>query len=73
MIAFMLAATEYVLIVAVVSWYFTENANKRGDFSIWRGYWWVIRYNMGSLLFGSLIIAIVWTIRTIFEYMNRKT
>ena len=72
MVAFMLAATEYVLIVAVVSWYFTENAENRGNFSILRGYWWTIRYNMGSLLFGSLIIAIVWTIRTIFEYINKK-
>ena len=68
----MLAATEYVLIVAVVSWYFTESEKKRGDFSIMRGFWWIFRYNMGSLLFGSLIIAIVWLIRTIFEYINRK-
>jgi hypothetical protein len=71
-IAFMLAATQYILIVACVSWYFTENEHTRGSFSIWRGYWWTIRYNMGSLLFGSFIIAMVCMIRAIFEYINKK-
>ena len=70
--ALIIAATQYVLIVAVVSWYFTSNPEKRGVFSIMRGYWWCLRYNLGSLLFGSLLIAIVWMIRTVFEYINKK-
>ena len=67
-----MAMSQYVLIVAVVSWYFTENEHTRGNFSIMRGYWWAFRYNMGSLLFGSFILALIWTIRAIFEYLNRK-
>jgi len=70
--AFMMAASQYILIVAIVSWYFTENENTRGNFSICKGYWWVIRYNMGSLLFGSFILALVWMIRAVFEYLNKK-
>ena len=70
--AFLIAVADYVLIVAVCSWYFTENTDKRGNFSILKGYWWSIRYNMGSLLFGSFIIAVVWSIRIIFEYIQRK-
>lgn len=70
--AFLMAASTYVLIVAVVSWYFTENENTRGNFSICRGYWWLIRYNLGSILFGSFILAVVWLIRTIFEYIHKK-
>ena len=70
--AFIVACTQYILIVAVVSWYFTENANNRGNFSLLRGYWWSLRYNLGSLLFGSFIIAVIWMIRVIFEYINRK-
>ena len=70
--AFIIASTQYVLIVAVVSWYFTQNEETRGNFSLLKGYWWSIRYNMGSLLFGSFIIAVIWLIRTIFEYINRK-
>jgi len=61
-----------VLIVAIVSWYFTENEETRGNFSIMRGYWWALRYNMGSLLFGSFVLALIWMIRTIFEYLNKK-
>lgn len=70
--AFLMAASQYVLIVAIVSWYFTENESTRGNFSICRGYWWVLRYNMGSILFGSFILAVIWTIRVIFEYMEKK-
>lgn len=67
-----MAVSQYVLIVAIVSWYFTENENTRGNFSICRGYWWALRYNMGSLLFGSFVLAVIWTIRAIFEYVNKK-
>lgn len=71
-VAFSLAATQYVLIVAVVSWYFTANGDRRGDFSILRGYHWLWRYNLGSILFGSFLIAVVWAIRIIFEYIAAK-
>ena len=57
--AFLMAAAQYVLIVAVCSWYFTENSDRRGDFSITRGYIWLWRYNVGSVLFGSVLIAVV--------------
>ena len=70
--AFLVAAAQYVLIVAVSSWYFTENSDRRGDFSILRGYHWLWRYNVGSVLFGSFIIAVVMLIRAIFEYIDEK-
>ena len=31
---------------------------------------WAFRYHFGSLAFGSLIVAIVWAIRIIFEYVS---
>jgi hypothetical protein len=37
-----------------------------------RGYWWLIRYNLGSVLFGSFLIAVVWMIRVVFEYIEKK-
>ena len=37
-----------------------------------RGYWWLIRYNLGSVLFGSFIIAVVCMIRAVFEYIDNK-
>jgi len=68
--AFIVAGSQYVLIVAVASWYFTTNSDRRGDFSLMRGYWWLWRYNAGSILFGSLLIAIVLMIRLVFEYIE---
>jgi hypothetical protein len=70
--AFLIAAAQYVLIVAVCSWYFTTNSDKRGDFSVMRGYWWLIRYNLGSVLFGSFLIAVICMIRAVFEYIDSK-
>merc|ERR1712166_1567894 len=37
-----------------------------------RGYWWMFRYNLGSLAFGSFLIALVIVIRLIFEYIDKK-
>ena len=71
--AFIMAATEYVQIVAVASWYFSQNAEQPGgNYSICRGYWWMLRYNLGSLAFGSFLIAVVVIIRLIFEYIDAK-
>lgn len=70
--AFILASSKYVIIVAVASWYFTSNKTHRGDFSIWRGYKWLWRYNVGSVLFGAFVITLLWILRIIFEYIDRK-
>jgi len=71
--AFIMAATEYVQIVAVASWYFSQSADEPGgNYSICRGYWWMFRYNLGSLAFGSFLIALVIVIRLIFEYIDKK-
>lgn len=67
--ALLVAATQYIIIVAVASWYFTQSDDKGGDFSLCRGLWWTLRYNLGSLMFGSFLMAVVWMIRTIFEYI----
>jgi len=37
-----------------------------------RGFWWAFRYNFGSLAFGSFLLAIIWTIRVVFEYVDKK-
>jgi choline transporter-like protein 2/4/5 len=71
--AFIMACTEYVQIVAVASWYFSQSKDQPGgNYSICRGYWWMLRYNLGSLAFGSFLIAVVVAIRLIFEYIDAK-
>lgn len=72
-IAELLAAIfNYSLIVGVCTWYFTSHGDTRGRLSIFKGFWWSLRYNLGSLAFGSFLLAIIWTIRIIFEYFEKK-
>jgi hypothetical protein len=66
------AMFAYVLICGVCTWYFTSTSETRGDLSITRGFWWAIRYNFGSLAFGSFILAVVWIIRITFEIMDKQ-
>lgn len=37
-----------------------------------KGLWWAFRYHLGSLAFGSLLIAIVTMIKVLFEYFAKK-
>lgn len=37
-----------------------------------KGFWWVIRYHMGSIAFGAFLIALVQFIRIIFEYYRNQ-
>jgi len=61
-----------MMIVAIATWYFTSNHDSRGNFSLLRGVWWSFRYNLGTLALGSFILALVWSIRVLFEYMQKK-
>ena len=76
-IAFLMAANEFVVIVSTCTWYFSrkdipDDDGIPGDSEVWKGFWWSIRYHVGTLAFGSLLIAIVWMIRSIFEYVGNK-
>ena len=69
---FLSAYFLYSIIVGVCSWYFTSTHDTRGNFSLLKGFWWGARYNFGSLAFGSLLLAIIWMIRVLFEYFEKK-
>eukprot|EP00045_Choanoeca_perplexa_P009111 m.85985 g.85985 ORF g.85985 m.85985 type:complete len:648 (+) comp14756_c0_seq1:48-1991(+) len=69
---FILAFAQLTTAGAVVSWYFTRN---KSDLS------WVVtssakrgfRYHLGSVAFGSLIIAIIQLIRAVLYYIKERT
>jgi hypothetical protein len=76
-LAFIVACNEFVVSVATCTWYFSRKDlpctdGIPGDSSVWKGYWWSVRYHAGSLAFGSCILAIIWFIRAIFEYVGNK-
>lgn len=75
--AFIIAMNEFVIIVSSATWYFSRKDipdadGIPGDSDVWKGMWWSFRYQLGSLALGSGILAIVWTIRGIFEYIGNK-
>ena len=76
-IAFMMAANEFSVIVSTCTWYFSrkdipDDDGIPGDSDVGKGLWWTWRYHTGTIAFGSLLIAIVWTVRAIFEYIGNK-
>jgi hypothetical protein len=70
--AFLIGCAQFILAVACVTWYFTHTADSGGSASISKGFKWIARYHLGSIAFGSLIIAICEFIRFMFEYYRKK-
>lgn len=76
-LAFIMAVNEFVIIVAGITWYYSDKEipdddGIPGDSDVSTGMYWSVRYHAGTLAAGSLIVAIVWAIRVIFEYVAKK-
>ncbi|CAL4166186.1 unnamed protein product, partial [Meganyctiphanes norvegica] len=63
---------EMVLAGAFASWYWTFNKSNTPTFAVTASVGRTLRYHIGTIAFGSLIIAIVRMIRVIFEYIDHK-
>lgn len=77
LLAFVMAANQFAIICSVCTWYFSrkdvdDSDGIAGDADVMKGVWWTYRYHFGSLAFGSFILACVWAIRIIFEYIGQK-
>eukprot|EP00826_Nyctotherus_ovalis_P027364 TRINITY_DN2138_c0_g3_i5.p1 TRINITY_DN2138_c0_g3~~TRINITY_DN2138_c0_g3_i5.p1 ORF type:complete len:272 (-),score=60.83 TRINITY_DN2138_c0_g3_i5:583-1398(-) len=71
-VAFLLAVEQFIIAATAVQWYFSSSSDQGGSGSICKSLWWAVRYHMGTLAFGSLIVTIVTLVRFIFEYMKKK-
>eukprot|EP00347_Sterkiella_histriomuscorum_P005869 403354968 len=71
-LSFMIACSQFVIIVACSTWYFSHGSDTQGNSKISTGFWWIIRYHTGSLALGSFIIAVIWAIKLIFEFIANK-
>jgi len=69
-IAFVIAVLQFIVAATAAQWYFSSNSDAAGSGSTCKSLYWTVRYHLGSLAFGSLILAIVMFIRFIFEYMK---
>jgi hypothetical protein len=77
LMAFMVSLNVFVIAVAAVVWYFQQgNAQEHGGKSTRNpcctGYLWAFGWHMGSIAFGSFILATVWAIQIVMAYVASK-
>lgn len=70
--AFLIAAGQCIVAGAVGAWFFTPNKDKGKSGTTKIGVKNVFRYHLGSVAFGSLILAIVQFIRYFFKYLEKQ-
>ncbi|XP_040165564.1 choline transporter-like 2 isoform X3 [Anopheles arabiensis] len=71
-ICFVSAFSEMVLAFTFATWYWTRQKSRLPFFVLTRGVTHTVYYHLGTLAFGSLIIAICKIIRAILEYVDHK-
>jgi len=70
--ALFVAIGQCVIAVAVGMWFFTKQEEKGKHSPTWKAVKLVMRYHLGSLAFGSFIIAICQLVRAILKYMEKQ-
>lgn len=71
--AFIIAIQQFTIAATTALWYFQGSESDMPSVSVTKGVYWAFRYHMGSLAFGSLLIAIMTLIKVLFEYYAKKT
>jgi choline transporter-like protein 2/4/5 len=69
---FIVAIGQLVVAMAVSTWYFTRDKSSIGNTTVISSMRRSFRYHAGTAAFGSLIIAIIKTIRAIVAYIQKK-
>jgi choline transporter-like protein 2/4/5 len=71
---FIMAMGQIVTALSVSIWYFTREDKKStiGSSTVVTSVWMAFRYHTGTAAFGSLIIAIIKTIRAFISYLQKN-
>mmetsp|Transcript_8524 Transcript_8524/g.13090 ORF Transcript_8524/g.13090 Transcript_8524/m.13090 type:complete len:646 (+) Transcript_8524:171-2108(+) len=69
---FVIAMGQIVVAMAVSFWYFTMDRSSIGNGTVIKAIKQSMWYHTGTAAFGSLIIAIIKTIRAVIAYMQKK-
>ena len=72
MIFFISAFGEMVLAATFATWYWTFNKTDVPYFTLTGAFYRTVRFHLGTLAFGALIITICRLIRLVLEYIDRK-
>lgn len=68
-LAFILAISHFVVTAGTCIWYFNRQVNDKTH-PFLTGLWWLFRYHLGSVAFGSLILALVYVLRVIADMIH---
>lgn len=60
---------NFVMSTVACIWYFAADRNRLNS-PVFTAFSWGIFYHIGTVAFGSLVLALVWLIRTTIEYMK---
>ena len=69
--AFVMGVGDMVVSVAISRWYFTEEKRRVNSYWVMGALWTTLRYHLGTVAFGSLLIAIVRLLRAILMRIQR--
>jgi len=70
--SFIIGCVQFIIGASACIWYFECNTDTKGQGTLGRASGWCLRYHLGSIAFGSFIIAVCQMIRLIFEYYRQK-
>lgn len=75
-LAFILSLGKFIIGASCCLWYFNQlpsgETAEAGQSPVRKAYYWAFRYHLGSMAFGSLLLAIIWAIRIAFEYIYHQ-
>ena len=69
-VAFINGCQKFLIASCTAMWFFDKNNDGDKEADISTALTWTYWYNVGSVAFGSLLIAIVQFIRIVFEYID---
>lgn len=69
---FLTASNNYITMVTASTFYFNSSKENWGTGDLSRAFSWAWIHNFGSIAFGSLIIAVVWTLKMLVYYIAKK-
>ena len=70
--SFIVGCSQFVIGCSACLWYFEVSTDSKGKGTMVRATKWLFRYHMGSIAFGSFVIAICQMLRFLFEYYRKK-
>ena len=70
--AFIIGVAQFIIGASACIWYFECNTETKGEGTVGRAFYWSYRYHLGSVAFGSFIIAVCQMLRFLFEYYRKK-